>query len=190
MNPLDPAFTTLHEDARALLTRWQPGEPGQRRLRDDYLAFLDAHPDAMSRDCRIGHLTASALVVDESRRNVLLTLHPKAGRWLQLGGHCEVGDASVRDAAIRETIEEGGISDVTLSELPAHIDRHPVRCADGRSEHLDVQFIATVPDGSKAVISEESDDLRWFALDALPADLDAAVLSMIAAAVATPAAER
>jgi 8-oxo-dGTP pyrophosphatase MutT (NUDIX family) len=98
--------------------------------------------------------------------------------------------ASVRDAAIRETIEEGGISDVTLSELPAHIDRHPVRCADGRSEHLDVQFIATVPDGSKAVISEESDDLRWFALDALPADLDAAVLSMIAAAVATPAAER
>jgi hypothetical protein len=50
------------------------------------------------------------------------------------------------------------------------------------SEHLDVQYLATVPDGSVAVISEESDDLRWFALDALPEDLDASMRSLVAAA--------
>ena len=60
----------------------------------------------MSRECRAGHLTASSLVLNASRTHVLLTLHPKVGRWLQLGGHCEPADRSLRDAAVREAVEE------------------------------------------------------------------------------------
>ncbi|MDO8306963.1 MAG: NUDIX domain-containing protein [Actinomycetota bacterium] len=173
------AQAALHADARALLASWVPPNADQARLAGEYLAFLDEHPDAMSRSCRVGHLTASALVMDDSRTKVLLTLHPKAGRWLQLGGHCEPGDGTVRDAAIREAIEEGGIPDITMSDQPIHVDRHPVSCWGSPSEHLDVQFLATVPGNAEPVISEESDDLRWFALDALPDGLDAAVLAMI-----------
>ena len=36
-------------------------------MRRDYLGFLDAYPDAMTRGNRLGHLTGSALVVDPSR---------------------------------------------------------------------------------------------------------------------------
>ena len=176
----DLAPATLHTDARMMLASWVPPDEDQARLAGEYLAFLDEHPDAMSRTCRVGHLTASALVMDASRTKVLLTLHPKAGRWLQLGGHCEPGDATVRDAAIREAIEEGGIADVTMSAMPIHVDRHPVSCWGSPSEHLDVQFLATVPDDAEPVISEESDDLRWFPLDGLPKGLDAAVVAMIA----------
>jgi 8-oxo-dGTP pyrophosphatase MutT (NUDIX family) len=167
----------------AVLSAWDHPEPQQRVIRDEYLAFLRQHPDAMSRECRIGHLTSSSLVMDERRTRVLLTLHPKVGRWLQLGGHNEVGDASVRAAARREAIEESGISDVTLSALPLRLDRHPVPCGRQMSVHLDVQYLALVPVGARAVRSEESDDLRWFELDALPEPLDASVRALIDTAV-------
>lgn len=175
----DYAFERLHGDATTVLGAWEHPEPQQRVLRDAYLGFLREHREAMSRECRVGHLTASALVMDEDRTRVLLTLHPKVGRWLQLGGHVESGDASLREAARRETIEEGGIADVTISAAPLRLDRHPVPCGGGMSEHLDVQYLALVPADAQEVISDESDDLRWFDIDALPDPLDPSVRALI-----------
>jgi len=176
---IDPAFTRLHEDAALLLAAWDHPEPQQRILRDQYLIFLREHYDAMSRECPVGHLTSSALVMDVDRTRVLLTLHPKVGRWLQLGGHNETTDGSVREAALRETIEESGILDVSISTEPIRLDRHPVPCGGRMSEHLDVQYLALVPADARAVMSEESDDLRWFPIGALPEPLDPAVRAMI-----------
>lgn len=176
----EPPLPHLHRDARDLLASWHHPDPAQQGLRDDYLRFLDKNPDAMARTCSVGHLTASALVLDESGTRVLLTLHPKVGRWLQLGGHHEAEDVSVREAARREAREESGIARVEVSATPLRLDRHGVPCAGRPSEHLDVQFLAWVPDDAIAVISEESDDLRWFPLDDLPAGLDASVLALIA----------
>ena len=172
----------MRADATAALEAWLPPDPGQARLRAEYLAFLDEHPDAMWRECRVGHLTASALVIDERRERVLLTLHPKVGRWLQLGGHCEPDDPSLREAARREAIEESGIADVRISAAPIRLDRHPVPCAGSMSEHLDVQYLVTVSSDARAVMSDESDDLRWFPLTALPSDLDESVRALIDAA--------
>ncbi|MCX6432514.1 MAG: NUDIX domain-containing protein [Actinobacteria bacterium] len=180
---IHPDFVRLHGDATTVLTAWRHPDAEQLALRDDYLAFLAEYPDAMSRECRTGHITASALVLDEDRTRVLLTLHPKVGRWLQLGGHCEIGDSSLRAAAIREAQEEGGIHDVTMSATPIQIDRHPVSCAGDMSVHYDVEYLALVPRDAQEVISDESDDLRWFALDALPDGLDNKVRSMIDAAL-------
>ena len=40
---------------------------------------------------------------------MLLTLHRKVGRWLQLGGHCEPADTTLAGAALREATEESGL---------------------------------------------------------------------------------
>jgi 8-oxo-dGTP pyrophosphatase MutT (NUDIX family) len=176
---IDPGFVRLHADAMGVLSRWDHPEPQQRMLRDAYLTYLREHPDAMSRESRIGHLTASALVMDQHRTRVLLTLHPKVGRWLQLGGHVEIGDASLQEAARRETIEESGIADVVISGQPLRLDRHPVPCGGAQSEHLDVQYLALVAADARAVMSDESDDLRWFDVTALPEPLDPSVRALI-----------
>lgn len=174
----------LHADAVRVLRGWHHEDPAQLALRDAYLGHLEAHADAMRRECRIGHLTASALVMRASRDAVLLTLHPKVGRWLQLGGHCEPGDGSLAAAALREAVEESGIAIDRVSAAPVRLDRHPVPCAGGMSEHLDVQYAAFVADDTIAVISEESDDLRWFAVDALPPGTDASVRALVRDALA------
>lgn len=180
-------FAALHVDARAVLGAWVPPDDQQAQLVQDYLAHLRAYPAAMSRDNAPGHLTASALVVDEDRERTLLTLHPRVGRWLQLGGHCEDGDATLRGAAMRECREESGIDAVTVSAGPLRLDRHALTCSGGPTVHWDVQYLAVVPRDAVAVISDESDDLRWFGLDDLPADADASVQALVAAARAASA---
>jgi coenzyme F420-0:L-glutamate ligase len=167
------AFTAapplLHRDAVEVITALPSSTGTEAALREAYLAFLAARPDAMWRSCAAGHLTASALVIDVSRRSVLLTLHPRAGMWLQLGGHCEAGDVSVQAAAAREAREESGLESLVLDPVPLGLDVHPITCSLGvATRHLDVRYLAVAPPGSEPVRSDESIDLRWFEWDALP----------------------
>lgn len=172
---------TLHADAVRTLSEWTAPDDAQETLRRDFLGHLAAHDDGMWRECVDGHLTASTIVLDAARRRVLLTLHPKAGLWLQLGGHCEPSDTSLAGAARREATEESGITGLRLLPGPVHLDRHRVWCHGG-SYHLDVQYAAIAPAGAVERISAESDDLRWFAVDAMPAETDDALRRLVARA--------
>ncbi|CRK59730.1 NTP pyrophosphohydrolases including oxidative damage repair enzymes [Alloactinosynnema sp. L-07] len=178
---------TLHADAVATLTSWKPADRGQESLRQAYLGFLAARPDACERACAAGHLTASALVLDDTGSQVLLTLHPRVGTWLQLGGHCEPSDVSLAGAALREATEESGIDGLVIEPVPFHVDVHPITCSLGvPTRHFDVRFAVRAPAGARAVCSDESLDLRWWPIDALPDDPDgsAGIAEMIDALVA------
>jgi 8-oxo-dGTP pyrophosphatase MutT (NUDIX family) len=171
---------TLHADATAVLTRWTPPDAEQAALREHYLRHLAEHPDGMWRSNRPEHITASALVVDAGRERVLLTLHRLVGTWLQLGGHCEPGDTTLAGAALREASEESGLTDLKIDAEPLQLSRHLLEAGGCRGAyHLDVQFLVTATAGTDYVVSEESHDLRWFRIDALPADLDATVAALV-----------
>ena len=164
---------SLHGSVVETLSRWQPPDPAQDALRHAVLAFVLARPDACLRSCVPGHITASTLVLDHTGSHAVLTLHPRLGRWVQLGGHCEESDADVASAALREAGEESGIDGLTIDEAPAALHVHALTCSLGvPTHHLDVQFIARAPKDAGLAISDESLDLRWWPLADLPPDSD------------------
>ena len=159
----------LHADAVRVIADLAANNDMEAAVRQGFLGFLAARPDAMWRSCAPGHLTASALVIEPSRRLVLLTLHPRAGMWVQLGGHCEPGDNTLLDVAVREAREESGIGSLSFDPAPLGLDVHPITCSLGvPTRHFDVRFLAVAIAGSEPVRSEESLDLQWFSWDALP----------------------
>lgn len=176
---------TLHQSAIDVLSAWNPPDPAMDSTRYALLAFLDARPDACLRACVPGHITASALVLDHNRTHALLTLHPRIGRWLQLGGHCEPDDETLVAAALREATEESGITGLTIEPVPVAVHVHPVTCSLGvPTRHLDVQFVVHAPERAQISVSDESLDLRWWPLDALPEDTDFGLTQLAAAALA------
>ncbi len=180
---------SLHESAVAALTRWRAPDPAQDTLRHAVLAFLAARPDGCLRECIPGHITGSALVLDHTGTRALLTLHPRFGRWLQLGGHCEETDTDIVAAALREATEESGIDDLRIDVEPAALHVHPVTCSLGvPTRHLDMQFIVHAPPDAEIACSNESLDLRWWPLNALPDGCDFGLTQLAEAALRRVAA--
>jgi len=184
---------SLHAEALAVLRAWEPPSEAQARLRDRYVAHLESHPDGLFRDCRPDHLTASCLVLSADGERVLLTLHAKAGRWFQFGGHLEADDTSLLGAATREATEESGMTGLELLPTPIQLSEHAVPfCGPaGDVHHLDVRYLAIAPDDAGHAVSEESLDVGWWPADSLP-DPEPDLLELVALARArlSPAARR
>jgi 8-oxo-dGTP pyrophosphatase MutT (NUDIX family) len=173
----------LHEDAVAVVTAWIPPDDTGRGNRQRFLDLLADRPGATRADNPGAHITASAVVVAAGLDQVLLCLHGRIGRWVQLGGHCEPVDASVADAALREAREESGIDGLALAPMPIDLDIHPVNCRHGRSLHYDIRFALLAPVDAVATVSAESERLGRFAPNALPEPLASATQRLVAPAI-------
>ncbi|MER7415252.1 NUDIX domain-containing protein [Micromonospora peucetia] len=183
-SPDAEVYAALHADAVATLSRWEPTGPAAADARDRTVALLAAGPVAMSRAHRAGHVTASALVLDATGSRVLLCLHGKFRRWVQLGGHCEPTDRTLAAAALREAGEESGIAGLRIDPVPIDVDIHQVSCQGG-SLHHDVRFAVLAPPGAVERVSEESEALGWFPPDRLPQPLAGGTARLVAPALAT-----
>lgn len=171
---------SIHADALATLRAWTPSTSGQAQLQERFVALLERHEDAVRRSCFPDHLTGGVLVVDHTATRVLLNLHRKARRWFAFGGHCEPGDPTLAAVADRECAEESGLSGYTVDPVIAQLDIHPVPFCDPRGlvHHLDVRFVAQAHEDATHAVSDESLDVRWFALDDLP-DLEPAMHDLV-----------
>jgi 8-oxo-dGTP pyrophosphatase MutT (NUDIX family) len=182
-------INVLHDDAVQVLSAWKPTSEEADLARKRTLELLTAGPVAMTRAHRPGHVTASALVVDDAGR-VLLCLHGRLGMWMQLGGHGEPGDETLASAALREATEESGINGLTIDTDPIDVDVHEVRCAPASglpaetSYHFDVRFLVRAPSGAVEQISDESADLAWFTPGDLPSPLAPSTTRQIGPALA------
>jgi len=115
-----------------------------------------------------GHLTASAIIVDEPRARTLLIFHAKLQLWLQPGGHFEAGEFAPSVAAQREVREETLLEPRLPTGVPPlwDVDVHniPARKADPLHEHHDLRLLVLADPGREQV-GDGVTQAQWFSPD-------------------------
>jgi 8-oxo-dGTP pyrophosphatase MutT (NUDIX family) len=126
-----------------------------------------------------GHITASALVINPQGQ-VLYLLDDHKQRWLLPGGHLGPRDASLVDAARRETFEEAGIhpDDLVLPEsaAPGRALDIGVRKSKGSAKrgekphlHFDIRFpLLARADPDPKINPDQAAAFRWMPPPASP----------------------
>ena len=146
-------------------------DPQELEMIQRMITFIQTHDNPMDQKLEAGHLTGSAWIVNKERTKALFTHHTKLGMWLQLGGHAELEDESIKHTAIREAIEESGLRSVQLiSEDILSVDIHLIPERKGIPDHLhyDVQFLFEADENESLSLTEESKDLKWIVFDDVP----------------------
>lgn len=157
----------MKTEIKQLLSHYKPYDQHNAEQLDMLIEFVDSQDQLFGKKNPIGHITASAWIVDQDYKYVLLTHHVKLNRWLQLGGHTEE-DESIFESALREAFEESGLSSIDLvtSEI-FDLDVHliPAYATTERHLHYDLRFLMIASRSESLCISNESNDLRWFELE-------------------------
>jgi len=177
---------TFVQRALTELAAYTPSDAAQKEALRSIVAVLDTVSEPHLRSTLApGHLTASAVLRDPTAGRVLLISHEKIGRWLQPGGHIELSDRSLLDAARREVAEEvgslaivnRGIVDVDIHQIPG-FDVEPPHL------HFDVRFLVDVGAG-RPVVGPGSLGYRWVCLaDIDSLDTDDSVVRLLHKALA------
>jgi 8-oxo-dGTP pyrophosphatase MutT (NUDIX family) len=170
-----------------LLVRHDCWDVVERRAVDATRALLGDARDPFGRSTLPGHVTASAIVLDESREHLLVVWHEGLALWLQPGGHCEPDDEFPAVTAVREVAEE---TDVRLTGDPAaaplvHVDVHdiPARGAEPAHRHHDLRFAFRAPARDSRLLVEGAAS-GWVRLDALNSlGLDASLRKAVSRAL-------
>jgi len=151
----------------------------QRKVLETFTEFTKNEPGCFERTTISGHITGSAVIVNEDMKQILLTHHRKLNEWLQLGGHAD-GDPMPSRVALREGEEESGLKDLQFvsygsvfgkpetSSLLLDLDVHwiPPHKNDAGHYHYDARYLLSTKNGAAIQITEESKDLKWFPLEA------------------------
>ena len=162
--------TTWLRDADLIDSTWKDHQiETLKKIR----SFLQSDQNVFKRDHAPGHFTGSALVTSPNLGEVLLTLHAKLGKWLQLGGHAD-GELFIEQVAKREAEEEGGLSELVPffhtaypgQWVPFDLDVHtiPAHANEPEHQHFDIRFVMIAAGNRTPKRNEESKELRWVKL--------------------------
>jgi 8-oxo-dGTP pyrophosphatase MutT (NUDIX family) len=155
------------QNLKNLLKNYHPTDQAEKISKEKMLTFLDENPDCFKRTLQIGHITASAWLLNHDRSQALLMHHAKLNVWVQLGGHCD-GESDALAVAIKEAQEESGIQNIVpVNSEIFDIDIHliPENSREKAHYHYDVRFLLQVVGDQNFIQNRESKELRWIGKD-------------------------
>ncbi len=178
-------ITPLAAELTRVLRRWSAPNEDLDQLRRKFHRRSAESPPPLYRNIHPEYFTASCFVLNQNRTQIALTLHRKAGLWLQFGGHLESGDTSPAAAALREAREESGLVNLQLAiDTPVDLHQHDLSSAFGSCRtHLDLAYVAIAEGSEELRSSPESLAVSWWPLTALPHPLSADLPGRIAPVV-------
>ena len=140
----------------------------ERTVRNRVRSLVADEPRCFENDCWRGHVTGSAWVLSPDKRQCLLILHRKLGKWLQPGGHSD-GSQDTWGVALREAEEETGLHPDLFSREIFDLDVHeiPARGDDPAHLHFDVRFAMSADASRAPSASSESTAIAWVPLAAV-----------------------
>ncbi len=119
---------------------------------------------------KVGHdalwlTNADAVIIEHGR--VLLVHHADLQEWFFPGGHVDPGEHPA-DAAVREVLEETGVTAVAESLVAVTVSPLVTYPNGDKAEHMELTFACRRISGEAHVNDSESTDVRWFPLGRLP----------------------
>jgi 8-oxo-dGTP pyrophosphatase MutT (NUDIX family) len=149
----------------AALDGFSPGSPVEAGD-VDRIRGLVAQGDPFARALPL-HVTCSALVVHPPTGRVLLRWHDRQQAWLQVGGHADPGEGDPPAVALREAMEETGLTDLVPFPGPeprlVHVVIVPVPEGKGEPahEHADMRYLFATDRPDEIVPESPAARLRW-----------------------------
>ncbi|MDD5749524.1 MAG: NUDIX domain-containing protein [Patescibacteria group bacterium] len=144
--------------------------PEEKDDLEKFLNFTKKSQDFFNRKNFLGHFTVSGLVLSDDHK-ILLIFHKKLKKYLVPGGHIELNDSSLSEAAIREVREETGLPGVKIhnwhltNKCPIIIDTHPIPENQEKKEashwHHDFMFIMQTSSKNINIDNKEINDFKW-----------------------------
>ena len=164
----------MHELLIKQLERYVPQSEAEACDRAVMIDFLRSRSDALLRDNRLAHFTASAWIVNRDRTKVLMAFHNLYQSWAWMGGHAD-GDGDLSRVIRKEIAEECGLTrlkslcDGIYGVQIIHVDHHIKRGSYvGTHLHLDVQYLFEADEADEVRIKEdENSGVGWIPIDRL-----------------------
>ena len=168
----------LKEILKQYLNYYESEEKDLLQLKD----FITNENNIFDPKNSIGHITASGFIYAKDDEKILLLSHKKLNRYLQPGGHVELSDVSLLEAARREIMEETQLTNLELinifpdKNVPFDINTHfiPENTKKDMPAHYhhDFRYLFVVETISNISIDfNESNSYQWVSIKDLESDI-------------------
>ena len=163
------------EELRRKVEAFIPCNEQEERDRELLLRWIDSGADILTRKNEVAHLTASAWVMSQDRKKVLMAYHNLYNSWAWLGGHAD-GERDLLAVALREAEEESGVG--AVHPVTEEILSVETLCVEGHEKrgkyvpchlHLNVTYLLEAdPDQPLRIKPDENSAVAWIAVEDIP----------------------